>query len=411
MNHSPLAEAHIRVVEQRIADLATLSGSRDREGRLGAATGKAEGDGRSIELDLVPWGVSEESSDPSCMLVADYGELESEYAAIRRGTAMMDRADRGLVELRGPDASDLISRLVTNVLPDGDETTQAYVLARTGRVLSDLRMIVRGESVLLDLDRTDAELVVEHLGSFVFAEEVEIIDHTPERHRIELYGPDVEVAFKAACPEPPPELRWWLMEQDGTSPVGEMALAIDAPIALIESIWDKIISTTPEARRPPRAIGWHAFNIARIEAGSAIFHVDFGPDALPHETGMIPRRVSFKKGCYPGQEVVARMESRGKSKRKLVGLRVQGHELPIAGGQVFKPDAEDPELIGKQVGVITSSTLAPMLGAVPIAFASIGRAGFDEGTTLRVVADGRTTEVTVGPLDFLAAEKSGGEDS
>ena len=78
---------------------------------------------------------------------------------------------------------------------------------------------------------------------------------------------------------------------------------------------------------------------------------------------------------------------------------------------MFKPDAEDPELIGKQVGVITSSTLAPMLGAVPIAFASIGRAGFDEGTTLRVVADGKTTEVTVGPLDFLAAEKSGGEDS
>ena len=410
MNPTPLAEAHVRVVEQRFADLAKLSGSRDREARPGAATGKADGEGQPIELDMVPWGISEELSDPSCMLVADYGELESEYAAIRRGTAMMDRVDRGLVELRGPDASDLISRLVTNVLPEGDETTQAYLLARTGRVLSDLRMIVRGESVFLDLDRTDAELVVEHLGSFVFAEEVEIINQTSDRHRIELYGPEAEIVFRTAFPEPPPDLRWWMMDQEG-SPVGEKALAIDAPIAMIESIWDTIISTTPEARRPPRAIGWHAFNIARIEAGSAIFHIDFGPDALPHETGMIPRRVSFKKGCYPGQEVVARMESRGKSKRRLVGLRVQGHGLPVAGGQVFKPDAEDPELIGKQVGVITSSTIAPMLGAVPVAFGSVGRAGFDEGTTLRVVADGETTEVLVGPLDFLAAEKSKGGDS
>src|SRR5439155_2357027 len=63
-----------------------------------------------------------------------------------------------------------------------------------------------------------------------------------------------------------------------------------------------------------RPAGWHAFNIARIEAGTPLYNIDFGPESLPAESGVLLGRVSFTKGRYFGQEVVARMQSRGHSK-------------------------------------------------------------------------------------------------
>lgn len=123
-----------------------------------------------------------------------------------------------------------------------------------------------------------------------------------------------------------------------------------------------------------RPAGWHAFNIARIEAGTPVYLIDFGPDSLPAETGVLLDRVNFKKGCYLGQEIVARMNARGHPKQQLVGIRfevdeamrdpqtglppqpVTGTVLSLAGG-------------GAEVGVVTSATLAPMLSSSPIAFA------------------------------------------
>ena len=99
----------------------------------------------------------------------------------------------------------------------------------------------------------------------------------------------------------------------------------------------------------------HAFNVARIEAGSPLFLVDFGRQALPHETGLLARRVNFKKGCYLGQEVVARMESLGKPKQRLVALRMQQDRLPVSGAEVH--EARDG---GEAVGRVTSSAPAPM---------------------------------------------------
>src|SRR5439155_17574914 len=117
-----------------------------------------------------------------------------------------------------------------------------------------------------------------------------------------------------------------------------------------------------------RRIGWHAYNIARIEAGWPIFNIDFGPDSLPHETGVLEDRVSFKKGCYLGQEVVARMQSLGHPKQRLVGLKAKewttsgGEEgVPEEGTRVYaqargQEGGQPPEV----VGAVTSSAASPM---------------------------------------------------
>ncbi len=164
--------------------------------------------------------------------------------------------------------------------------------------------------------------------------------------------------------------------------------------AKAESVWDALLAagqTLGDGRSRVRPIGWHAFNIARIEAGTPLFNIDFGTDNLPHETGLLAHRVSFTKGCYLGQEIVARTEHLGRPKQALVGLRPAGDLLPIAGADVV-------DAAGKTVGAVTSSTLSPMLGAVPIAFAMVRQAAL-EGA-LRVAAEGELTDAVVGPLKF-----------
>ena len=133
------------------------------------------------------------------------------------------------------------------------------------------------------------------------------------------------------------------------------------------------------AARPARLrpIGWHAYNIARIEAGTPVYLIDFGPDSLPAQSGVLHDRVNFKKGCYLGQEIVARMHSRGHSKSQLIAIRFEPEESsrdpetglppqPVTGAAVLLAAAEPME-----IGTITSSTLAPMLSSSPIAFAHL----------------------------------------
>jgi folate-binding protein YgfZ len=379
---SPLESAHLRWVERRLRERGAPS------------------DVSPPPLETVPWGAAEDAVEPACTLVATYGELQAEYAAVRRGSGVMDRSDRGVVEVLGSDAVEVLGNILSNAVPAKQETNRAFLLSRQGQVIADLVVVNQGDRVLLDLDRTDAEAVALHVESFVFTEDVTVRAFGDEHHRIEVYGPDAVVLVESI--ESVASFASWRVDV-GTLPVGEPCVAIDVARDDAERVWEALLSpdNVPAAKHPPRAIGWHAFNIARIEAGSPIFHIDFGPDVRPHETGVLASRVSFTKGCYPGQEIVARMESRGQSKRCLVGLRFTSDALPVAGAQVFPGEPLDGGALGEQIGLISSSTISPLLGAVGVAFATVRSAHAEEGATVRVPADGEPVEATVSPLCFL----------
>jgi len=147
-----------------------------------------------------------------------------------------------------------------------------------------------------------------------------------------------------------------------------------------------------------RPAGWHAFNIARIENGWPIFNLDFGPDSLPAETGVIADRVSFTKGCYLGQEVVARMHSLGHPKQQLVALRVSSKEhedpqwQPITGAAITSAAPLPPGGEAKPIGAVTSSTRSPMLGDDIICLAQVKWDQSQPGTKLHI-------HTTRGPLE------------
>lgn len=148
-----------------------------------------------------------------------------------------------------------------------------------------------------------------------------------------------------------------------------------------------------------RPIGWAAFNAARIEAGRPLFGIDFDDTVLPAETGQMARAVSFTKGCYPGQEIVARMHARNAIARQLIGLKFADDALPIAGAPVMDDQSNT-------IGGITSSTISPMLSNTAIAIALLKRPHFNPGTVLNAPAEGALRRAVVTELPFLKGTAS-----
>jgi aminomethyltransferase len=126
-----------------------------------------------------------------------------------------------------------------------------------------------------------------------------------------------------------------------------------------------------------------------------VFGIDMDMDTIPLEAGIEGRAISQTKGCYVGQEIVARMHARGQLARRLVGIRLESDALPIAGAKVY--DAQ-----GDEVGGITSSTLSPVLSNTALCLGYAKKPLFAEGSELLIPAEGALRKGTVAALPFLA---------
>ncbi|HEX2838145.1 MAG TPA: glycine cleavage T C-terminal barrel domain-containing protein [Phycisphaerales bacterium] len=386
------------------------------------------------------------SAPPPIDLVATYGSLELEYAALRKHCALLDMPSRGLVEVTGPERIEFLNRMVTQELRPGKRDLPPYTLARSfwlsrkGRIDADLRICVLPDRVLLVVDALAAPRTASTLSSFIIMEDCAVRDTSPESHCIALHGPTSRVLLaEAFTPNPDAPHMNDLPAMGGVSagliathPVtivrddeaGVPGFSIFAQASHALAVSQALVALGHDAHHDvPRdglplpvlgesgrragqimltPIGWLAFNIARIEAGSPLFNIDFGTENLPAETSLLDSRVSFTKGCYLGQEVVARMHARKQSKQHLVALRFETtHAAPAAGDQAspeghnpyaLLPEQGAPLLAGPNadapaVGRITSSTLSPMLGMAPIAFAQVRSTHSAPGTVLTATVD------------------------
>ncbi len=346
----------------------------------------------SLDASFMPYG-------QQAQIVAQFASVEVEYAAIRKAVAMMDCPQRGLLRVTGKDRLDFLHRMLTqdcNTLKPGD-VRRAFLLNAKGRIMADL-IIMHGETqTLLDVDVHDAGAVAAELDKMLFGEDVQIENLTQTRHRISLHGPKAAETLAWWKESHPQSAEAWTFQYDET---GEAGLHIWMPPELAKS-WTQHGETLATKFRF-KMIGWLAFNIARIEAGRPLFHIDFGPDSLPHETGaeVLAEAVSFTKGCYRGQEIVARMQSLGHPAKLLVGFRAADPEhltdLPVAGVAVHDRPTTDPE--AAIVGGVTSSANAPMMSQTAVGFTMVKWAKRDAGTTLYAPAAGRSLAIAVVPM-------------
>lgn len=361
-------------IRDHLVQLAQQGRDRATDAAAVERPGAAVGSPSPLEVEFLAWGDPDGDASAPCEILATLGSVELEYAAIQRGVGIMDAPHRGAITVKGADAIDLIDRLVTNQvagISDGD-VVDAFVLDRTGRIQSDLSLTVMDADVWLTMDTHDVNHVASMIESSIFTEDA-VVTVEATTHHIELYGSKIDALFGAWDLTLPPSgcsvsghiagaavrvMRRDLLLVPGVSIMVDEADAV--------GVWTALVHAQSDG--PIRPLGWYALNMARLEAKSPLFHIDFGRTSLPHETGLLDSRVSFTKGCYPGQEVVARMQHLGHPKQIVRFAAMNCEHLPVAGGHVLACDAD---LTDAPIGVVTSSAPSPMRGSESVCLATV----------------------------------------
>jgi folate-binding protein YgfZ len=363
-------------------------------------------------------GLAEFQAYADVQIVSTFGQPQAEYSAIRKGCGLIDLPQRGILKVEGKDRLGLLNRLLTNqIAPKNGPPLAAgsgvysFLLNNKGRIVADMNVLERGEHTLLETDLRNLPSLQSALEKFVFSEQVRFEPAADKLHQIALHGPKAQEILAELAPgfAPLPPLgsaALRMVEADVVvwrdDPAGVPGYFLILATQEAERIWTDLLSRfatagvepAQPAKRRIWPVGWAAFNATRIEAGRPIFGIDFDDTVLPAETSQQARAVSFTKGCYLGQEIVARMQSRGQIARMIVGVRMSDDALPIAASPVYDEQQN-------QVGVITSSTMSPVLSNSAICLAMVKKQFAEPGTAVRIPAEGSIRKGQVVELPFL----------
>lgn len=337
----------------------------------------------------------------------DYGDVRGEYDAIRGGAALIDLSAAGKIEVSGKNAVPFVNGLVTNdvkVLDPGEGVLAAFLNAQ-GKVVAVCRIYKisgqSGERLLIELEPERRETINKNLNRFVPAGEFFVGDATERDALLSLQGPRAaellaELTGQAVRFEP--EYNVTECELDGIkilvaahSRCGGAGFDLFVPAESKDRVWQAILARG--ALFGARRVGQAALEIARIEAGIPREGVDVTEENILLEAGY-EKAVSYTKGCYLGQEVIARIHWRGRPARQLRGLLVNAAEVPSRGTQLY---AED----GKKVGEVTSATHSFARGQ-GVALGYVHRYYLAPGTALTLRRDGADLGgATVTELPFI----------
>lgn len=314
----------------------------------------------------------------------------AEQRALRQGCALLDRSERGKLALTGAGAVEFLNGQVTNELADlrpGEGRYAAFLTAK-GKMLGDVRILAVGDDgdgapdeLLLDTERSALQALFDMIRRFKVGYDVELHKRTVERGLLSLIGPAALATAGAQALADAPEHASIALELDG-APV--VAARTDVGVDLICDAADTPRLTAALARGA-LAVSEQAAECLRVESGRPRFGVDIDDTTIPQEAGLNERAVSFTKGCYVGQETVARLHYRGKPNRHLRGLLLSA---PVATG-------EELQLGERSVGRVGSSAISPEFG--PIALALVRREA-EPGATVSVGDSGTTAIVAELPF-------------
>jgi folate-binding protein YgfZ len=314
-------------------------------------------------------------------------ELDGQYRALREEAGFLPR-ERAALIVRGPDAAEYLQGQLTNDIEaiDPERGRYAALLDRKGHLVADMRVLrlsqAHADQIWLDTEPLALPALHKHLETYKIGREVEVEDSTSDWAITSLIGPAASAL--AEIPPLPEEHAQHYLERDG---VRVLAVATDLGVDLITRPADAGAVRDQLVAAGAAQVSEAAAEIVRVESGRPRFGLDMGPEAMPAEAGITERAVDFEKGCYIGQEPVARLHYRGKPNRTLRGLRLSGPAEP----------GEPLQLGDREVGTIGTAAISPGLG--PIALAIIRREA-DEGDRV-AVGDGEVTAEVVG-LPFAA---------
>jgi len=327
--------------------------------------------------------------DRGIELPVGFGDPAAEYAALVGGIGVVDLGFRALVVASGPDRVDFLQGMLTNDVARLVPGTGCVALALTiqARVIADVRVAALEETMLLDVDARVRDAFVEALSKLIIADDVELEAPAPPIALVGVEGPGATAVLgpEAATLEPfatrEIELAGARVRVVAGGELRAGSFTLHVPAAEVTGVWDALVAGGAVP------CGMTALEARRVELGIPRVGVDTDDKTLSLELP-VESLISFTKGCYLGQEVVARGTSRGHANRKLRGLVLAG-AVPAAGAALVADD--------KEVGRLTTVVHAFGLGG-PAALGFVRREHWDVGTELAVAGGGATARVSDWPL-------------
>jgi tRNA-modifying protein YgfZ len=314
--------------------------------------------------------------------VAD--SLQAEYHTLSNRCGLVDRTEqRGRLALTGPEAKKFLHGQVTNdveALTPGHGCYAAF-LTHKGKMLGDLRVLDLGDELLLDTERPALQELFNMIRRYKLGSDVELHKRTLEMGELSLIGP--ETRRIAQADDLGPNEHDSVRARIGNHPVVLVATDLGVDVFTDAERTEGVRGALVANGATP--VSDAAAEVVRVEHGRPRYGVDLDDSVIPQEAGLNERAVSFDKGCYVGQETVARLYYRGKPNRHLRGLKLSAPA----------PTGARLTLGEKEVGRIGSSVVSPVHG--PIALALVRREAAP-GDTLEV--DDGTVKGRVAELPF-----------
>lgn len=322
-------------------------------------------------------------------VVRHYGATVNEDEA-RKSAALLDLSFRDQLEVVGEDRVTFLHGMVTNDVNglQVGKATYAAMLTAKGAMVGDARLWKLDSAVLLDTEPGLGAKVKEFLEKYLISEDAEVRDVTSGFGMLGVYGPEhlkvLAATFGSFAALGQDEVRALTFEEHPVLAVGASqvlpGVELRVPTAALEKLWERLAAVGA------RPVGFDTFELWRVEAGVPRYGADMDDKTIPLEANL-ERALHYNKGCYIGQEVIARATFRGHMNRKLVGLLL-GETVPEAHAELRAGD--------KKVGWVTSVVRSPRAGQ-QIALGYVHRDHLQPGTEL-TVATGGTAKVSALPF-------------
>ncbi len=339
-----------------------------------------------------------------CEVVEDYGDWLAEHTALRASCAVMDLSFRSRLVLAGGDRVRLLNGQVTNNVKDlpAGEGCYAALVTNKGRMQSDLNIHILPGEILLDFEPGLTTAIAERFEKYIIADDVQVIDAAPHYGLLSMQGPQAWTALERAglnLTRTEKEFQSSHLQHETFGEIyvvnlpraGTGGFDLFVPVAALELLAEKLLAAA--SALGGCAAGWRALETARVEAGIPRFGAEMDEKNLPPEAGIEARAISYTKGCYIGQEIIARLRTYGQVAKALRGLRFAdgAGALPKPGDKLFYD--------GKEVGYVCQALRSPSWHA-NIGLGYVRRERNQRGTTLQVRADGGESSVVIVELPF-----------
>jgi folate-binding protein YgfZ len=303
-------------------------------------------------------------------VVLAYGSVAAEYEALHTQAALFDRSHRGRLQVFGERAAEMVAGLVTNDVSGLSPGQGCYAAALTakGKIVADVRVFVEEGSVLTDAPPRAAEAWASMVKKYVNPRLAPHADVTATLRDIGIFGANARHVMSAITGVPSPAL-------SALAPYAHVTVDLDGVRAIVTSVpelgvegFELILPAEAFPAMWQRAMdagatpaGLEAWEIARVEAGRPEWGIEMDDSTIPQEANFDElHAISYTKGCYVGQETVARVHFRGHVNRHLRGVRTEGTD-PVPRGATLHDDT------GTQVGDVRSAVRSPMLGGIGLA--------------------------------------------